>query len=216
MKNEQEQALMEQWLHQSDTKIEKRDVDILRKAGVKDFGRLVHMLAKLLRNELRVTTRGYQPSGLSTGEIRFLEAGGAVLPSSEEAEELLNDALFKTAAEYALMIERSLTQKEVAALLSVSTSRVRQRLDARSLYAVPTDSGRVCPAWQFMEGQSLPGLDKVLPVLKPNLHPLTVQGFFYTPQPDLESDQHHRFLTPREWLFAGYPVKPVVVMARDL
>jgi hypothetical protein len=48
------------------------------------------------------------------------------------------------------------------------------------------------------------------------LHPVTVERFFATPQPELYADEVGRDLTPREWLQAGYDPAPVVRLARDL
>ena len=62
----------------------------------------------------------------------------------------------------------------------------------------------------------MPGIGKVLQVLDETLHPVTVERFFATPQPELYADEVGRDLTPREWLQAGYDPAPVVRLARDL
>ncbi len=126
------------------------------------------------------------------------------------------DNIVQLASEYVVLIETAHSQKAVAKQLNVSTSRVRQRIDAGSLYAVRSDHGRVCPTWQFHEGRVLPGLDKVLSVIDKSLNPLSIQRFFITISPDLESATLGAALSPRDWLLTGHSVNDVILLAESL
>lgn len=115
------------------------------------------------------------------------------------------------AGEFAQMVTTALSQKEVAELLGVSTSRIRQKLEAGELYAVRTTGGRVCPRFQFGPGGTLPGLESVLRALRPEAHPVAVQRFFMEVHPDLESEALNRALSPHEWLLTGHSPEALVV-----
>ena len=70
------------------------------------------------------------------------------------------------------------------------------------------------PAWQFVNGQTLPHLDGVLKGMPRDLHPQTVAGFFKTPQPELALEG--RTVTVTEWLLAGGSPEPVADPASAL
>lgn len=101
-------------------------------------------------------------------------------------------------------------------MLCVTPGRIRQRIDERSLYAVASHKGRVCPLWQFYEGKTLPGLEQVLKAISPAAHPIAVLNFFMNPNPDLESPILDAQLSPRDWLISGHSADEVVILGREL
>lgn len=152
---------------------------------------------------------------LAEAENRLLDEGGFPVsrPESQSSPGVEVSAL---AGSYARMCAQALTTKEVAELLQVQPSRIRQRLGERSLFGIEKEDHWVLPRFQFENGQAVPGIGKVLRILDKALHPVTVERFFATPQPELYAEEVGRDLTPGEWLRAGYDPAPVVQLARDL
>lgn len=190
-----------------------RDISTLKEAGIK-MEDLASEAADFLR---RHPLRRLKPvaNGFSAEEERFLLEGGAGGVGEPTIPPLKTD-LTTIASEYTLLVLTSYTQKAVAELLGVSTSRVRQRIDSGSLYAIEGSAGRVCPAFQFSETGTLPGLDAVLNDLSQNAHPVAVQRFFLSPSLDLESNEIEGALSPRDWLLSGHSTEPVKLQIREL
>ncbi|MEP6649563.1 MAG: helix-turn-helix domain-containing protein [Lapillicoccus sp.] len=106
---------------------------------------------------------------------------------------------------------RSLTIEQVARLLDLHRSRVSHRLRDNQLYSFRIGSQRRLPRWQFTpEGTPLPGLETVLESLPADLHPAAVEGFFTTPDPDLDD------ASPAQWLASGGDPQRVVDEAEGL
>ena len=152
---------------------------------------------------------------LTEAENRLLDEGGFPMPQPDD-QGSAGSAVSTLAVSYAEMCAQALTTKEAALLLQVQPSRIRQRLGEKTLFGIEKEDHWVLPRFQFDHGQIVPGIGKVLQVLDETLHPVTVERFFATPQPELYADEVGRDLTPREWLQAGYDPAPVVRLARDL
>jgi hypothetical protein len=98
-----------------------------------------------------------------------------------------------------------------AGLLDVHRSRVSHRLRDNQLYSFRIGSQRRLPTWQFSaDGAPLPGLETVLGALPADLHPAAVEGFFTTPDPDLDD------ASPAQWLASGGDPRRVVDEAEGL
>lgn len=152
---------------------------------------------------------------LTEAENRLLDHGGFPAPVDDGAQSSSVD-ISTLAQDYARMCVEALSTTEAAALLHVQPSRIRQRLAARTLLGLAKDDRWVLPRFQFSGGKPVPGIGRVLQVLDEALHPVTVERFFATPQPELYAEEVGRPLTPREWLQAGYDPESVVRLARDL
>ncbi len=191
-----------------------QDIKTLQEAGILDTDRLLSSLAALIRSK-NFPSMKMIPNAMTTQEEEFLVAGGAKgVGNSDGVPALENVAMI--ASEYDELERSSYTQNEVANLLNVTTSRVRQRLDNGTLYWINGSNGRVCPRFQFFDNRTLPGLAIVLASLSKSAHPLVVNRFFLTEQVDLESELLGRRLTPRDWLATRHDPKEVVILARDL
>lgn len=98
-------------------------------------------------------------------------------------------------------IATSLTIGQAASLLGVDRTRVSHRIRQGELYTFRLGRQQRLPGWQFSTSSanvsSLPGLADVLGALPQGLHPLSVEGFFTTADPDLGG------ATPRDWLAGG-------------
>lgn len=156
-----------------------------------------------------------QPSNatrdLTPAETAALERGGFDTTPVEYGD---HDPFARTAAAYAALMATSLSAAEAARLLGVDSSRIRQRLAARTLYGVKVDEGWRLPAFQFDGAAVLAGLPAVLPHLDFALHPVAVVRFFTTPAPELELED--RALSPRDWLRSGNDPRIVAELAAAL
>lgn len=120
---------------------------------------------------------------LTRAEIEALSRGG--VERNPARLELERDPFVRSAVEYGAMIATSFTVPEVAKMLRVDDSRIRQRLSSRTIYGIRLPSGWRIPRFQFDGERLLPGVDRVLPHLRKNLHPLELLHWFTTPSPDL-------------------------------
>jgi hypothetical protein len=147
---------------------------------------------------------------LSASEIAVLEQGGF------ELEPLSLDnthPLIRSAAAYAALIGSSLSVAQTAARLHVEGSRVRQRLGERTLYGIKMRSGWRLPLFQFTDEGTVPGIAVVLPRLDPSLHPLSVVGWFTTPNPDLTYGDDEEPVSALSWLMTGRSPRTVAELA---
>jgi len=152
---------------------------------------------------------------LTAEEVKALERGGFVL----EPEALgTDDPMARTIAEYAALLESSLTTKETAERLGVAGSRIRQRLLAtpRTLFGIRLDSGWRLPLFQFDGNQMIPGVGSFVSRFRQDLHPVSVYHWFTTPSPDLVTDDNDEPVSPRDWLRAGFASEAVESLAASL
>lgn len=150
---------------------------------------------------------------LSAHELSVLAEGGFPEPGPSA----LRHNIAVLAGEVGVMITSALSQADAAELLGVDQSRIRQRISQGTLFTVSGATGaKVLPKFQFTEEGALPGLEKILPVINAEAHPVSVQRFFITPNADLYSDILESELSPRDWLIAGHSPEPVIRMAADL
>lgn len=152
-----------------------------------------------------------QSSQLSEHDQATLRAAGLLRTPTRTGA---TTASARAAAAYAQLLGNSVTVKEAAARLRVSEQRIRQRLNERSLYGFQSQQGWRIPEFQFSVAPELPGLKQVLQALPEDLHPLSVEGFFLRPKPELVLDDEAVSVT--DWLGAGGDPAPVVAIARDL
>ena len=190
------------------------DRTTLAKAGITNIDRLVSAAAAFLRAH-PIYEAPPVTNALSEAEETFLRDSGA-RGVGAWSDDSAADNVAVIAGEFAQMVTTALSQKAVAELLGVSTSRIRQKLEADELYAVRTTGGRVCPRFQFGPRGTLPGLESVLRALHTEAHPVAVQRFFMDVHPDLESEALKRALSPHEWLLTGHSPEAVVALASEV
>jgi hypothetical protein len=109
------------------------------------------------------------------------------------------------------------TAEEVSSGLGISDSRVRQKRAAGELWAIADGQSWLFPLSQFdidektgRPVRQVRGLAQVFKALPADLHPVAVDGFLHTPQPDL---YHGRAQSPLDWLRDGGDVAAVVAAA---
>ena len=195
-----------------------KDRETLREAGILDTDHFLSTLADLVRSQPGglFLGAGLSQNALTEAEEVYLREAGARGVDEENNADIRLQQVSQMTDEYQQLIGDSYGAKEVAKLLGVSDSRIRQRLSDRELYSVETNEGRVFPCFQFSNNQPLPGLKTVLAAINPKVHPLSVKRFFETPQVDLESSDLTGPQKPRDWLTTGHSPEDVVVIARDL
>jgi hypothetical protein len=149
-------------------------------------------------------------ASLTEDEVRILDAAGFV-----EDPVAFAQAAADIVAHTALLINTAYTGPEVAALLGINESRVRQRRLARTLWAIESDGNWVYPTIQFevnlktgKPDKQIRGLEQVFAALPLGLHPAAVAGLLRTPQTELQVDGQPRSIV--EWLRSGGPVDPVL------
>ncbi|MUL48412.1 hypothetical protein FZI85_27870 [Mycobacterium sp. CBMA293] len=110
------------------------------------------------------------------------------------------------------------TPDEVKTILDISDSRVRQKRLARELWAIPDGQSWLFPAPQFETNpttgrpfRQVRGLSDVFKSLPDDLHPVAVDGFLHTPQPELNRDGRDQ--APLDWLRDGGDVDAVIAAA---
>lgn len=130
-------------------------------------------------------------------------------------------AVAKGSAAIAELRVTAASPSQVASALKVSMARVRQLRGERALWAIREGADRwVFPILQFevdprddgVATRQIPGLAVVFQALPQDLHPLAVQGFMLTPQPDLVLDGVP--VSPLVWLRGGGDVTAVLNMAQ--
>jgi hypothetical protein len=124
------------------------------------------------------------------------------------------DSRARAVAADAVLHDSALTVGDAAGVVGVDTSRIRHRLAAGRLAGWKDRGGWRLPAWQFVSGGVLPGLEAVLAAVPDDQPPLVVAAFMTTPQADLRLEE--RPATPREWLLAGGSPERVAALAATL
>jgi hypothetical protein len=187
------------YLHARGLQVEPEDLPSLLKEALQD---------------MRQTLFPANPEAdLTAPEVAALKRGGFELAPLSSTS---SDALARTAAEYAVLRDTSLTAAETAQKLGVDPSRVRQLLAARKIYGLQIRGAWKIPLFQLVDDRLLPGLEEVVPALPKDLHPIAVYHWFTTPSPDLTPESLGRALSPREWLLTGHSPTLVAELATDL
>jgi hypothetical protein len=154
-----------------------------------------------------------EPGTLTGPEAAALAQGGVGPVSDDESRRVLARA----AAAHERLRTTSLTVDEAARRLDVNASRIRQRLAERSLYGLKDAGAWLLPAFQFVAGGLVPGIEVVLRRLPDGISPEAVARWFASPNPDLcTRDDDERPLTPLQWLLAGNPPSPAAELAAAL
>jgi hypothetical protein len=153
---------------------------------------------------------------------------------TEAGAQLLDDADFgddrqgyiatgiETAGHAGQLAVSALTTAAVQTALDLSDSRIRQKRLARELWAISDGKNWLFPISQFdtdpntgLPFRQVRGLAEVFKALPADLHPVAIEGFLHTPQPELARDGYA--LAPLDWLRDGGDVLNVVatVLASD-
>lgn len=170
--------------------------------------------ALMANRPLREITPGSAGAVLSRAELDAIERVG--LSTEPWTGEAVADPLAKTIVDYMALVETSLATADVARMLDVDVSRVRQRIRQKSLVAFEYEGEWRLPLFQFERGKVLPGLAAVLAALPVELNPLDLAEWFLEKNLDLQEDDDPELFSPREWLLRGRSPELVSELARHL
>lgn len=146
---------------------------------------------------------------LSEHDARHLEQVGFIGdPATATAARLDRDIRM------ADLVRCSLPIDTAADRLGVTPARVRQRLAAGTLWAFDSGRIRLLPPAQFTDTGAVPHLDKVVPLIAKDWHPLTVQALLSEPQPSLTVDG--RPVSIVEWLTGSAGTVSDITQAADV
>jgi hypothetical protein len=212
--------------------------------AVADAGSVVLQRVKVPASRLPAAAEG-TPAKLAEIARRLAEieliaaeiaqpAGGATAPPpplTEAEERLLREAgldprplalgeahpVHRATAEYARLLHDSYTAEDAADLLGVNASRIRQRLTGapRTLYGIKAGRGWRIPKFQFHGRRLVPGIERAMERLAPDLHPVAVYRWFTSPNSDLTRDGDTP-MSPLDWLRVGNPPDSVAELAAGL
>ena len=127
----------------------------------------------------------------TTNEVGYLMAAArlaieALGISADVVEKQLHDARLRgleRMTELRKAAEPVLETGAVCELLSLSRETIRKKVDRRQLLALPKGGDRVFPAFQFQDGDVLPGFAEVLNALA-NDSPFVALSFLLSKNPD--------------------------------
>jgi len=151
---------------------------------------------------------------LTANEATLLDEAGFAEQQSEGL-----GALERSRIEFEILLKESLTLNEAAKVLGVSTGRLRQRLQQRTLYGLKEGPAWRLPRFQFdpnKKGTVVRGIEKVLPHIRPDAHPLAIEKWFSTPHQDLVVGEDEKRVAPLAWLSAGKPPEDVAELAKEI
>ena len=150
----------------------------------------------------------------TTNEVGYLMAAArlaieALGISADVVEKQLHDARLRgleRMTELRKAAEPVLETGAVCELLSLSRETIRKKVDRRQLLALPKGGDRVFPAFQFQDGDVLPGFAEVLNALA-NDSPFVALSFLLSKNPDFGGRSACELLQAGE-------VDPVIAEAR--
>ena len=82
---------------------------------------------------------------------------------------------------------------EVCKLLGISRETIRKKVDRKQLLAIPKGGDRVFPAFQFKDGDVLPGIAEVLTALN-TTSPFVALSFLRSTNPDFDGKSAYQML----------------------
>lgn len=160
----------------------------------------------------RAGSKGANSLQTTTNEVTYLmgtlRLAIEALGSDKTEEQLSNARLrgLKRMAELRKAAEPVLETGEVCALLGMSRETIRKKVDRKQILALPKGGDRVFPAFQFKEGDVLPGMAEVLQALESD-SPFLALSFLLSRNADLNGR------TALDLLQRG-DVEPVLAEAR--
>ena len=152
-----------------------------------------------------------QPTQVIDRDARLLDAADF---RESSAEAFLAD--IEITKRISHLVATAFTVDEVAEGLRITGAQVHRKRLKRQLWGITDGQSWMLPTLQFESHNDcgplrvIPGIDQVFKALPEDLHPLAVEGFLSTPQPDLYTNHP---VTPREWLHNGRDIATVITVA---
>lgn len=150
---------------------------------------------------------------LTAAEAAMLDEAGMVERATD-----VPSPLERSRIELELLVRSSLTIDAAARALRVTTSRLRQRLSPsrRTLYGVKQGRSWRIPRFQFeARDRLIRGIERVLPRVRGDAHPLEIRDWFTLPHQDLVIGDDDR-VSPKAWLSSGRSPDIVAALAAEI
>ena len=146
-------------------------------------------------------SKGVGPLQTTTNEVGYLMAAVRLAIESlgncgDVTEKRLQAARLRglgRIAELRKAAEPALETGEVCLLLGVSRETIRKKVDRKQLLALPKGGDRVFPAFQFKDGDVLPGFAEVLATLDTD-SPFVALSFLLSKNPGFGGKSAHELL----------------------
>lgn len=173
--------------------------------------RLLMWVADAAFDEVAVQAAS-QPPPLTSAEAAVLDDAGLVEGQTGPGE------LERSTIAFQVLLNHSLTLENAAKALSVSPSRLRQRLADHTLYGIKQGRAWRIPTFQFDTKRKnlVHGIERVLPRVNADAHPLAVVNWFKSPHQDLVIGEEETPVTPLQWLAAGGSPERVADLAMEI
>ncbi len=207
-------------------KLEARLHDVFEQAAEEIYARIQRISGdsyptqtRAQADEVREPVASYDLGlDLSHALIRVFERASRITDSAAQNRGVLAAETVETAPDLPGTLmelqEQSLSTAEAAARLGVNSSRIRQRLLARTLYGFKDHSSWRIPEFQFEGDHLVPGVESVFPEIRLSASPVTVARWFVLPWEDLVVDEEREtVVSPKTWLLQGRDPAPVIAQA---
>lgn len=156
---------------------------------------------------------------LSVREKEVLRDGGTCIPEPDKGSTSLSESESQLFAGCRAVVETSLTETEVAALLCLAPAQVRGLALQKppKLHMFEFDNTSLYPGWQFDSEGAIPHLGELLAVLHGagGLPPLALHRLMILPTEDFETEVD-RPISPREYLLQRYDPAPLLNMVSSI
>lgn len=177
---------------------------------------IVQIVSREERAALKAQFRQTAPE-LTAAEAEVLRQGGASAAELKMGPAVWALARGSSELKYQALLDASLNVEQAASRLGVTSGRVRQLLGGRRLYGIKVGTDWQIPSFQFQGKRLVPGIEEVVPAIRPDLGLLAIHNWFTTPNADLRTEaEEDKGLTPLAWLRSGHPPKDAASLAAGL
>ncbi|QFT81992.1 hypothetical protein FIU89_15310 [Roseovarius sp. THAF27] len=181
----------------------KKDLSLIDEALASEGKRALaeaalHVAARMIE---QADELGSEESPLSKRERMALgRAGVDMVDTMSDAEFYRSDPVLQGMGGKAILTINAIPLAEAARRMKVSDARLRQRISAGSLMAIPRPHGRgwLIPVFQFTDTGEIPHLGRTLLAAGRQVSAQAMHRFFRTPREDLDG------FSPRDWLIEGH------------
>ena len=177
---------------------------------------IVQIVSREERAALKAHFRQTAPE-LTAAEAEVLRQGGASAAELKMGPAVWALARGSAELKYQALLDASLDVEQAARRLGVTSGRVRQLLGGRRLYGIKVGTDWQIPSFQFQGKRLVPGIEEVVPAMRPDLGLLAIHQWFTTPNADLRTEaEEDEGFTPLAWLRSGHPPKDAASLAAGL
>jgi hypothetical protein len=186
--------------------------ELVRKVPLRAL-RTILVGAEVAAERLATSPPAAETPPLAASEASLLDRAGLTGAADD------TDPLERACIDLELLLRESSSLEEAARELRVSPGRLRQRLSprVRTLYGIKAGRGWRIPRFQFAKrGRLARSIDRVLPRVSAEAHPLAIQNWFTSPHQDLVVGDNERQVSPIAWMESGRAPDVVAELAAEI